>query len=245
MQPLSDEFLAQCPVEDNFRMRGVEMTRIEVFVDAAFAFAVTMLVISIDQIPSSVPELLDISKLIPGFVLSVMQIIFIWHAHNKWSRKFGLDDGITVLLSATLVVVVLIFIYPLKMMFQGLFSWLTDGYLPSEFSLQTFDELRWLFQYFAAGFFMIGFIFMGFYAHAIRRKAPLKLSAEETFSAKTELFMRLDIMLVCVLAFLLPGWVADEHVPYTGFTYALLGPTSFLIYHWRDKKWQQLKSDTP
>jgi uncharacterized membrane protein len=34
-------------------MRGENMTRIETFVDAAFAFAFTMLVISIDEIPRS------------------------------------------------------------------------------------------------------------------------------------------------------------------------------------------------
>ena len=35
--PFSDDFLAQCPVEDGFRLRGEKMTRIEVFIDAAFA----------------------------------------------------------------------------------------------------------------------------------------------------------------------------------------------------------------
>ena len=37
--------------------RGREVTRIEAFVDAAFAFAVTLLVISCDAIPDSVPAL--------------------------------------------------------------------------------------------------------------------------------------------------------------------------------------------
>lgn len=235
MQALTVEFLAQCPIENNFRMRGVEMTRIEVFVDAAFAFAVTMLVISIDQIPTSVPELLEISKLIPGFILSVMQIIFIWHAHNLWSRKYGMDDGMTVVLSATLVVVVLVFIYPLKMMFQGLFAWLTDGYLPSEFTLDNFDELRLLFQYFAAGFFMIGLIFLCLYAHAIKSHEKLKLSFHELFDTKTELLLRVDIMVVCIIAFILPQLVPDQMVPFTGFTYALLGPTSYFIYKKRDQ----------
>ena len=40
MQALRREFLAQCPVDDGFRLRDVNMTRIEVFIDAAFAFAV-------------------------------------------------------------------------------------------------------------------------------------------------------------------------------------------------------------
>ncbi len=53
MTPLEQEFIDSCPLEGGFRMRGLDMTRIEVFVDAAFAFAVTMLVISFDAIPTS------------------------------------------------------------------------------------------------------------------------------------------------------------------------------------------------
>lgn len=50
------------------------MTRIETFVDAAFAFAFTMLVISIDEIPSSPVELFELSKDIPAFILSALII---------------------------------------------------------------------------------------------------------------------------------------------------------------------------
>ena len=38
------------------------MTRLEAFVDAAFAFAVTLLVISLDAIPNSIPALLEAMK---------------------------------------------------------------------------------------------------------------------------------------------------------------------------------------
>ena len=34
-----------------FRLRGIAMTRLETFIDAAFAFAITMLVIAAQQIP--------------------------------------------------------------------------------------------------------------------------------------------------------------------------------------------------
>ena len=68
MNPLSQEFLDQCPVQKGFRQRGMEMTRIEVFVDAAFAFAVTMLVISFDQIPQSFNEMVEAVKGIPAFI---------------------------------------------------------------------------------------------------------------------------------------------------------------------------------
>ncbi|TDR16797.1 TMEM175 family protein [Marinicella litoralis] len=240
MQALKDEFLADCPTEKGFRQRGMNMTRIEVFVDAAFAFAVTMLVISIDQIPRSVPELIEISKYIPGFVLSVAQLVFVWHSHATWSKQFGLEDGKTVFLSSSLLVVMLIFIYPLKMMFQGLFAWLTDGYLPSQYNLSNYDELRILFLYFAAGFFLISLIFLALYKHALNRQKELKLSDYEMFHTRTEIMMRLNMMTVCALAFIFPMLVSDQWLPLTGFTYALLGPSSYLLYKHRDKKWQQI-----
>ena len=40
-------------VEDRFRLRGLEVTRLDTFVDAAFAFVLTLLVISFDAIPSN------------------------------------------------------------------------------------------------------------------------------------------------------------------------------------------------
>ncbi|MFP6838146.1 MAG: hypothetical protein VB962_00970 [Pseudohongiellaceae bacterium] len=53
MDQLSQSFLDSCRQDDGRTMRGENMTRIETFVDAAFAFAFTMLVISIDEIPRS------------------------------------------------------------------------------------------------------------------------------------------------------------------------------------------------
>jgi|TARA_B100000809_G_scaffold203015_1_gene203974 uncharacterized membrane protein len=53
MDQLSQSFLDSCRQDAGRTMRGENMTRIETFVDAAFAFAFTMLVISIDEIPRS------------------------------------------------------------------------------------------------------------------------------------------------------------------------------------------------
>ena len=58
-------------------MRGLEMTRTEVFLDAAFAFAVTMLVISFDAIPSSYEEVVLAIKGIPAFILAELQLVWI------------------------------------------------------------------------------------------------------------------------------------------------------------------------
>ena len=52
---------------DGFLERGAQVTRLEAFVDAAFAFAVTLLVISLDAIPDSIPALMVAMKGVPAF----------------------------------------------------------------------------------------------------------------------------------------------------------------------------------
>ena len=41
-----------------FRLRGMQMTRLETFIDAAFAFAISMLVIAAQQSPDNIVALL-------------------------------------------------------------------------------------------------------------------------------------------------------------------------------------------
>ena len=95
--------------------RGREVTRIEAFVDAAFAFAVTLLVISFDAIPDSVPALVAALKGVPAFAASFALLAWIWWSHAAWSRRYGLDDGRSVLLSLLLVFLVLVYVYPLRL----------------------------------------------------------------------------------------------------------------------------------
>ena len=244
MQPLSQEYIDQCPVEDGYHMRGMAMTRIEVFVDAAFAFAVTMLVISIDQIPRSIPELVSISKYIPAFVLSVAHMVIIWHSHSVWSRRFGLEDGKTVALSVALVITVLIYIYPLKMMYEGFFAWLTDGYL-AQFDLQNYDELRLLFYYFACGFLIISVLFIFMYRHTLSRRQVLRLTDHEIHLCQTSIRIRLMISLICLLALLAPALVAGPWVPMTGMVYALMWPGVKWVETHQQKQWQKTHNHQP
>ena len=126
MQKLSDEFLDSCRREDGRILRGENMTRIETFVDAAFAFVFAMLVISIDEIPKTVPGLLDLSQDIPAFLISATIIGLIWVAHTVWSRTFGLQNRATLYLSLGLVMLVpevinLLIYFGLGLMVRSLF----------------------------------------------------------------------------------------------------------------------------
>lgn len=187
MEPLSQEFIASCRREGGRIIRGDGMTRIETFVDAAFAFAFTMLVISIDQIPTSPPELFELSKDIPAFVFSALTIGAVWLAHSNWSRTFGLQDPITIQLSLGLVILMLVFVYPIKLMAQATVIFFTSTLLGfSLFDTGLFENVGWadntvsgLFVFVALGLIALGSIIIAFYQNSLRFAQELHMTDYE------------------------------------------------------------------
>jgi uncharacterized membrane protein len=92
-----------------FRLRGMEMTRLETFIDAAFAFAISMLVIAAQQIPDNIQTLLSAFKNVPTFVCSIAVLGIFWRGHWLWSRRYGLEDGASILISWGMIITILIF----------------------------------------------------------------------------------------------------------------------------------------
>ncbi len=223
MTPLTQEFVDQCPIEKGFRMRGLEMTRIEVFVDAAFAFAVTMLIISLDTIPTTWAEVVQAIKSIPAFMLAVVQLVWIWYTHSKWSRRFGLETAWTVTLSAALLIVVLIYIFPLQIMAQGFFAWVSDGYLHVSFDLQSMEELASMFIFLGIGFIALCSTFVLMYRYAGSLKKELRLSDFESHETKTFEYLWTGAAFVGAICVVLALFLPGQYVPYSGFAFALLG----------------------
>ena len=105
-----------------FRLRGLDTTRIETFTDATFAFALTLLVIALDPI-RTFDNLIEAVRAIPAFVLSATLLMMFWWGHHEWSRRYGLDDRRSFLLSCLLVFTVLVYVYPLRYMFGLTIAW--------------------------------------------------------------------------------------------------------------------------
>ena len=164
--------------------RGDKVTRLEAFVDASFAFALTLLVISGDSIPSSIGELINALKQIPAYALSFNLIAQFWSSHAKWSRWFGIDDDVSNRLSLTLVFVLLIFVYPLKMVFGAFFDAVTGGWLPASFSLQSSDELLIMFQVFAVGYGGMAMLMALLFGRAVKLASRMTFSPIELMQAK-------------------------------------------------------------
>ncbi|MCS5732400.1 TMEM175 family protein [Herbiconiux daphne] len=115
------------------RLRDREPTRLDALIDGTFAFAITLLVLWNDRLPNDVESLLVLYGSIPSFAVSFALIALFWWQHVTWSRRHRVDDRVTTLLSLALVFVVLIFVFPLRILFSTFFSWITNDFLPSPF----------------------------------------------------------------------------------------------------------------
>lgn len=219
------------PVIKGFRHRGTEMTRLETFADAAFAFAVTLLVIGGgDNIPTSFEELVLAMKQVPAFAASFANIMLFWVAHYRWSRRFGLEGPGSVLLTLLLIFVVLLLVYPLKAIYSGAFDFFSGGYLDSYFELRSVDDLRNMFIIFGAGYAALSGVIVLLNRHALGMSEALSLTAFERFETVTEVQRWLINMSVPLISIALAIVMPDGLVVTAGLCYFLFA----IIIPWHE-----------
>jgi len=182
----NEDSLSKLPLSGGYRLRGEAMTRIEVFSDAAFAFAVTMLVISLSAIPHNYEELIFAAKGIPGFGASFAVIMVLWVSHRRWSRRFGLDDGMSTFLTLALIFVILVYVYPLRIVMNILFFSVSGGWFPSQFEITSSSEVAGLVAFYGVGFLLVSVIQLGLYFRVSSQKKLLCLSPLEQILVKEE-----------------------------------------------------------
>lgn len=90
--------------------------RLDNFTDAAFAFAVSLLVIGGAGAPSDFNALVRALGDIPAFAFGFAVVVMFWFAHVRWRRLRGEGDWRSLFLTLLLVFLVLIYIQPLRAM---------------------------------------------------------------------------------------------------------------------------------
>lgn len=214
--------MTDAPESEHFPQRGHEVTRLSTFTDAAFAFAAALLAISIDDIPSSYTELTEALKDGPAFVASLAVLLLYWRAHQAWSKRFGLEDLGSVLLTFGLVTVVMIYVYPLKIMFGAAFHFMSGGWLPLTFSLANAAEFRGLLTIYAVGFIALNGLVAGLYLIAWRQRRRLEMSAAESFDCVAEGVAWLVVGSFGLLSIVLAWTLPEEHLSAAAWVYMLL-----------------------
>lgn len=209
---------------DGFLVRGTEMTRLETFVDAAFAFAVTLLVIGAgDNIPTSYGEFILAMQRVPAFALCFGTIAFFWYAHNIWSRRYGLDDSASTVLSLVLIFVVLVFVYPLKAVYSGAFLFLPAITPESVFTYRSVEDFRAVLIIFGLGFSSLSSVIAGLNWHALRVADSIGLSPMERFDTATTVHLWVALTLVPLGSVLVAMFTSGVWVAAAGIFYVVFG----------------------
>lgn len=99
--------------------------RLDNFTDAAFAFAVSLLVIGGAGAPGSFDELVGALGDIPAFAFGFAVVVMFWMAHVRWRRLRGDGGARSILLTLLLVFLMLIYIQPLRAMAAATGLWFT------------------------------------------------------------------------------------------------------------------------
>lgn len=214
--------MSGAPDAETFPQRGLEVTRLTTFTDAAFAFAAALLAISIDDIPGTYAELIDALKDGPAFVASLALLLLYWRAHQTWSRRFGLEDLGSVLLTFGLVTVVMIYVYPLKIMFGAAFHFMSDDWLPLSFSLDSLDQFRGLLTIYGIGFIALNSLIAALYFRAWQQRAALGMSARERFDCISEVVAWLIVGSFGGISILLAWVLPDARLAVAAWVYMLL-----------------------
>ena len=219
-------------VVDGFRMRGREVTRLESFSDAVFAFALTLIVVSL-EVPKTFADLISTMRGFPAFAVCFLMLATIWNTHYKFSRRYGLDDGTTRFLTCLLLFVVLFYVYPLKFLFS---LGMNDMIFGGSNGLQiTHRDLSTLYSIYGFGFAGIYLAFTLLYLHAWRLRFRLDLSEVEKLETRYVFFRVFFVSVVGLIA----GVVAqmDWFPSWGGLVYLSLIPIlrGFRILHRRHR----------
>jgi len=99
--------------------------RLDNFTDAAFAFAVTLLIIGGGSSIGDSDALLTALGDLPAFAFGFAIITMFWIAHVRWRAMRGEGDALGVVLTLLLVFLILIYVQPLRAMAAATSQWFT------------------------------------------------------------------------------------------------------------------------
>jgi Endosomal/lysosomal potassium channel TMEM175 len=220
-----------------FRLRGMQMTRLETFIDAAFAFAISMLVIASQQIPDDIATLLAAFKNVPTFICSIAVLGIFWRGHWLWSRRYGLEDGISILISWMLIVTILIFIYPLKAIFGAMWYLLSNGRVGHQFSLHTTEpQVRAIFAIYALGLIAISAEILLLYVRAWRLRDLLRLNERERLMTRGELTGWSIPVSVGTVSLMFSFTLPIEKIAWCGWIYFLMAIMLRVHNFWHNRR---------
>ena len=222
-------------------LRKHRISRLEEFSDAVFGFALTLLVITAD-VPRNYSQLVNLFQGVPAFACCFALLLWIWHEHDSFFERYPLRDGPTTVLNGMLLFSVLLYIYPLKFMF--------DAFMHQVFRLQTnppivpmsLPELARASMLYGFGFFILMTLFALMYVHAHRRRVELGMTELAAFDARAQAGAHLVSAGVGLFAMLFALLAPPRLAFLSPSSFVLMGPGHWAYANWIQKRRRALET---
>ncbi len=211
----------QFPVEHGFRMRGAGMSRIDVFSDVVFAFAMALLAVSL-TVPRNARAAQESILGIVTVAICFAMILGGWFSHYVFFRRYGLRDRFTVILNSCLLFLILFCVYPLKFLFATI-----SGYLFRDSSatwLATTIQVNGRLALYALGFTAVFFLVAALFWNAWRHRDPLALNGVERLLTVSSIVDALGLAAIGPIACLGALVVPSTWCAYSAALYFLIVP---------------------
>lgn len=192
-------------------------SRIEAFSDAVFAFAATLMVVSLD----ANEDFLLVASTTTSFVsfgASFFVLATLWKLHYNFFRRTNYVDDLIIAINIILLFVVLYYVFPLKSLLNSLLG--RQGI--------TLKGLAALFELYGLGFLLIFLCFSLMYYRAYKKCKEVENSIDLLFYTRHFAIFVIVAVISITLAFLKVG----VRFGFPGFIYALLGPFCYFHGQW-------------
>ena len=165
-------------------VRPVETQRLDAFVDASFAFAVTLLIIAGAEPLNDFGALTRALGRAPAFAVGFALVIMFWLGHRNFGRLAPIRDSWSATLSLVIVFMILIYVFPLRLLAEAGAAYFSHGILPGTGLIASYVQLREVYTIYGVGFAFLCWLYFLLYGHALKRGTVAGLAPEDRDEAE-------------------------------------------------------------
>lgn len=214
--------------DPRIQYRGTNPSRLDNLTDAVFGIAITLLIFNLAN-PNSFADLLNFTKTLPAFMVSITFLFLIWSEHTKFSEIYQVMDIRFVSLNTVFLALVIFYVYPLRFLTLFLTNFFFDADIAVRIEGNQVPLLMIYYGFIAFALYLVVFMF---YYVAGKMQGELKLNEFEVLYTRYQqrrLIIMFTVPLLSIAVTVVLGAFSDMLASVAGgITYTLYTPLMIL-----------------